>query len=388
MKSLKSLNVAIDGRPLMHERSGIGRYTYQLILALFEINLEYSLYLYGLCQATKFTPITSKQNIERIEDLIVNIGRNRMPFPFRKVSRLVTSYIKEKTQPASMDVVLWTNFIANLSAEYKSIITIHDMAHYYYPQYTVTGFENDLNYKLGEHALMSDLILCVSENTKRDVINILGIEESKIWVTYNGVSEGFRRYQDKNKMNDLRSRFTLPERFILFVGTVEPRKNLIKLIEAYQLLHSQYGIKEPMVIVGGKGWKNEPLYQRIKEMKIDDHIIFTGYVSDDDLPLFYNAATVFAYPSLYEGFGIPVIEAMACGVPVVTSNVSSLPEVAGDAAVLVNPEEPEEIAAAIYRIMIDEDLYESLREKGFKQASKFTWEACAKKTLEAISHVI
>ncbi len=386
--TINSLNILIDGRPLINQRAGIGRYTYQLIRALFDEKISHQIYLFGLQHGEHYIHIRDKSDIEGIEKLIETQKKQEIPFPFRKVTRLFKSMISNMKKQPKINVSIWTDFLGEVYSGNKSIITIHDMSYHHYPQYTWPGHEGDLQAHLKDHANKADLIMCISENTKKDVMNILGIPENKIWVTYMGVSEEFKYYRDKSIMNNFRQRSGLPERFILFVGTMEPRKNLIRLIEAYYLLLSHYNIKEPLVIVGGKGWKNDFLYQRIKELKIEDKLIITGYVSDEDLPLYYNAATVFAYPSLYEGFGIPVIEAMACGVPVVTSNVSSLPEVAGDAAVLVNPEEPEEIAAAIYRIMIDEDLYESLREKGFKQASKFTWEACAKKTLEAISHVI
>lgn len=386
--SVNSRNILIDGRPLLNQRAGIGRYTYQLIRALFDEETFNRIYLYGLKDCGRYTRIRDKSALEDIEKLSGNANKLKTPFPFRKATRLLTTLIDHMRKQPQINVSIWTDFLGAVISSSKTIITIPDMAHYYYPQYTWPGHDSDLKEHLKDHAHKADLVLCISENTKKDVINILGIPENKVWVTYMGVSEEFRLYQDKDVIDDLRIRFSLPERFILFVGTVEPRKNLNRLIEAYHILYSKNKIKYPLVIVGGKGWKNEPLYQRVKELKIEDKLIFTGYVSDSDLPLFYNAATVFVYPSLYEGFGIPVIEAMACGVPVVTSNVSSLPEVAGDAAILVNPEDPEEIASAIHKIVTDKVLYESLREKGFSQASKFTWAACAKKTLEAIHYVL
>lgn len=382
------MNIAIDGRPLFNQLAGIGRYTSELVGAIYAEKCEHNLYLYGYRGARLFTPITHDMDEKKLKEVLGHPWGVRVPFPFRKICRLSTSWVANQRMKPQIDAFVWTNYLGEFSPDYKSLITIHDMVHHYYPKYVVHGHDVNLPKFLRGHANRADLILCMSENTRKDVINILGVPAEKVWVTYNGVGRMFRYYRDENLLKDLRIRYSLPERFILFVGTIEPRKNLVKLVEACHLLYSHDRIKDPLVIVGGKGWKNEALYELIRKLKIEDRIIFTGHVSDTDLPLLYNAATVFVYPSLYEGFGIPVIEAMACGVPVVTSNVSSLPEVAGDAAILVNPQDPEEIASGIYQIMTDKGLYKNLQERGFKQAGKFTWESCAKKTLEAISYVV
>ncbi len=381
------MNIAIDGRHLFDQLSGIGRYTSELVSALYAEKCEHNIYLYAYRGSKLFTHISHDMDEAKLNEVLGQSSGFRVPYPFRKISRLSVTWVANHRKRPPIHAFLWTNFLGDFSRDYKSIITIHDMAHHYYPHYVVPGHDVNLPRYLKSHASRADLILCISENTRKDVINILGVPEEKVWVTYMGVSRVFCSNRDENLLSDLRKRYGLPERFILFVGTIEPRKNLVKLVEAFHMLYSRDRIKEPLVIVGGKGWKNEPLYELIRKLKIEDRIIFTGHVSDTDLPLFYNSATVFAYPSLYEGFGMPVIEAMACGVPVVTSNVSSLPEVAGDAAILVNPEDPEEIASGINRILTDEDLYKNLQDRGFKQASKFTWESCAKKTLEAIYYV-
>lgn len=381
------MNIAIDGKPLLSERSGVGRYTYQLTRALLKEREGHNFYLYGL-PFKWICPIPSEKGVEGIDLVLSQYQGIRYRFPFRKIIRITSKLIINLKKNLQIDVVLWTNFLGAFSSKYKSIITIHDMAHHYYPEYAIPGNNRILPRYLRKHAHKADLILCVSENTKKDVIDILDIPEEKVWVTYNGVGDEFRVIDNKNLLKDLRQRYKIPERFILFVGTVEPRKNLSMLVEAYHILNSRHRIKEPLVIAGGKGWKNEALRQSIKNLKLEDRIIFTGYVHDDDLPLLYNAATLFVYPSLYEGFGLPVVEAMACGTPVVTSNVSSLPEVAGEAALLVNPKDTEALASAIYRLLTDEDLRYKLRELGLQRAKRFTWESCAKKTIEAISYVM
>lgn len=381
------MNIAIDVRPICSQLSGIGRYTSELVTAIHAEKSEHTFFLYGCRGTRQFTPITNNMDEARLKEVFGLTSGFRVPFPFRKINRVTSEFVAKQRRKPRIDAFLWTDYLGEFSPDYKSLITIHDMSHHYYPQHVFPGHEVDLQESLQIHAIRADLILCMSENTKRDVVNILQVPEEKVWVTYNGVSRVFCVNRDENLLSDLRNRYGLPNRFILFVGTIEPRKNLIKLIEAYHLLYLRDKIREPLVIVGGKGWKNEPLYELIRKLKIEDRIIFPGYVPDSDLPMLYNAATVFVYPSLYEGFGMPVVEAMACGVPVVTSNVSSLPEVAGDAAILVNPEDAEEIASGICNILTDDGIYKNLQERGFRQAGKFTWESCAKKTLEAISFV-
>lgn len=374
------MNIAIDGRSLHRERSGIGRYTCQLTRALLKENSGHNIFLYGRL-FNLISKIPSENELDQYQC-------HKIPFPFRKVDRIISRLLVQMKRNLHIDVVLWTNFLGAFSSRYKSIITIHDMAHHYYPEYVIPGNNRILPRYLKKHAHKADLIFCVSENTKKDVIDILEVPEEKVWVTYNGVGDEFKVVDNKDLLRDVRHKYKIPERFILFVGTVEPRKNISRLVETYHILNSRYRIEEPLVIAGGKGWKNEALYQAIKRLKLEDRIIFTGYLQDADLPLLYNAATLFVYPSLYEGFGLPVVEAMACGTPVVTSNVSSLPEVAGEAALLVNPVDTEALASAVHRLLTDEDLCCKFRELGLQRAKRFTWESCARKTLEAISYVM
>ncbi|MBI4141752.1 glycosyltransferase family 4 protein, partial [Candidatus Woesearchaeota archaeon] len=185
--------------------------------------------------------------------------------------------------------------------------------------------------------------------------------------------------------NFLRTKYKIKHQFILFVGTIEPRKNLTRLVEAF--LHvKKKGLK--LVIVGEKGWKNEDFYKMIEELDLKENVLFTGYVPDKDLVQFYRAAEMFVYPSIYEGFGIPVIEAMACGCPVITSNISSLKEIANGAAVLVNPSHTKEIAKAIETVLKNKALQAHLAHIGQLRAQKFTWEKTAKKTLDVYRSVI
>jgi glycosyltransferase involved in cell wall biosynthesis len=228
-------------------------------------------------------------------------------------------------------------------------------------------------------------IIAISECTKQDAVRLYGIEETKITVIHGGVDSYFSPASPEAAAA-VRLRYNLPERYILYVGTIEPRKNLITLLEAYRALRNrETGVK--LVIVGKKGWRYENFFEKLEEIGLEDDVVFPGFVPDQDLPAVYTMADVFAFPSLYEGFGLPVLEAMACGTPVVCSNTSSLPEVAGKAAVLVSPQDVRGWREALDRILTSDELRADLRQHGLRQAAGFTWESAARKTCDAYREV-
>jgi glycosyltransferase involved in cell wall biosynthesis len=232
----------------------------------------------------------------------------------------------------------------------------------------------------------ADLILADSENTKDDLVELLGVPRSKVKVIYPGVDERFRPIKDELALNDVRERYELPSRFILSLGTLEPRKNLVRLIEAFSLLSLLSPFPFPfsplsLVIAGGKGWLYEDIFRKVEELGLGERVVFTGFVSDADLPVIYNLAELFVFPSLYEGFGLPVLEAMACGTPVVTSNSSSLPEVVGEAGLMVDPMDVEGLAEAMWRALSDHPLRERMIRSGMRRARGFTWEKSAEELL-------
>ncbi len=212
-------------------------------------------------------------------------------------------------------------------------------------------------------------IITVSKNTKNDLIKHFKVPDEKIDIAYNPVHARFKQIANDSILSVARTKFRLPAKFILYVGHLEPRKNLTRLIQAYEILLKEYDYK--LVIVGKPDWFYSSLFDRVRNKKLESNILFTGYVQDDDLPALYNLASVVAFPSLHEGFGLPVLEAMSCGTPVVTSNVSALPELAGDAAVLVNPYNVESIADGIMKILKDDDLRRKLISKGLNRVKQF-----------------
>ncbi len=206
---------------------------------------------------------------------------------------------------------------------------------------------------------------------------VLNVPEDKIKVIYNGVSKGFTTVIDQKELSCTKAKYQLPEKFIFFVGTFSPRKNLGRLIESFSLLKRNNRIPHKLVIAGEKGWKFGRDLDLVKSLELEEQIIFPGYISSEDLPAVYGLADVLAYPSLYEGFGLPPLEAMACGTPVVVSNTSSLPEVVGNAGITVDPLCVESITNGIYSVIRDHSLHARLSLLGKERAKMFSWEQAA-----------
>lgn len=223
-------------------------------------------------------------------------------------------------------------------------------------------------------------IIAISQDTKDDLVQLLGVSKDKIDVIPLAISSDFYPITDQGRLEKVRTYLNLPKSFVLFVGHLEPRKNLARLVQAYLKIRQKFDCK--LVIVGKPEWSANKLLNQVRENSSEEAILFTGYVADEDLPALYNLASVVAFPSLHEGFGMPVLEAMACGTPVVTSNVSALPEVAGDAAVLVNPYDVESIADGIARVLKDDSLRKKLISKGFNRVKQFKPRDVATKIVE------
>ncbi|HIQ04823.1 MAG TPA: glycosyltransferase family 1 protein, partial [Anaerolineae bacterium] len=233
----------------------------------------------------------------------------------------------------------------------------------------------------------ADHIIAVSECTKQDAARLLGVNETKITVIYEAADPFFRPVPSEEAKTWLRTRYSLPERFILFVSTIEPRKNVQGLLRAYHLLREDYRVEAPLVLVGARGWLYDEVFATVEELTLSQHCRFLGRVRRNDLLYLYNAASCLVQPSFYEGFGLTLLEAMACGTPVITSNVSSMPEVVGDAGLLVDPNDTAGLAVAMWRVLSDADLHSQLREKGLKRAASFSWKRAARETLTLYRHV-
>jgi glycosyltransferase involved in cell wall biosynthesis len=215
----------------------------------------------------------------------------------------------------------------------------------------------------------------------------MGINSEKIKVIYNGVADNFKIITDEELLVRVRKKYRLPEQYLLFVGLFSPRKNIAGLLKAFAILKKKYAIPHKLLMVGEKGWKYKSDLALVDSLGIAEEVIFTGYVKNEELPAIYTMASAFVFPSLYEGFGLPLLESMACGTPVVTSNISAMPEVVGDAGILVEPNEPLGIAEAVYRLISDKQLAKELTSLGFQRVHCFTWEKAAREMITLFQEI-
>jgi glycosyltransferase involved in cell wall biosynthesis len=285
-----------------------------------------------------------------------------------------------------VDIFHSTDFVLPPVRQARTILTVHDLTFMRLPECAEMGLRAYLNKVVPLSIERADLVLADSQSTKNDLIELLDVSPDKIEVVYAGVEERFRPMEGEMALQRVKKRYGLDFPFILSLGTLEPRKNFTGLIEAYALLRGKgqgrgrRGLK--LVIAGSRGWLYDEIFARVEELDLEDEVIFPGFVADKDLPALYNLAELFVFPSLYEGFGLPPLEAMACGTPVITSDRPSLPEVVGEAGLMVEATDGEALAGAMEWVLTDENLREEIREKGLEQAEKFTWEAAAEKLLD------
>ena len=283
----------------------------------------------------------------------------------------------------AIDLIPGLAYALPLSCPCHSVVTVHDLTFHRYPQTLPSYRRTYLKAATRLAVRRADRIVAVSHHTAQELVHLLGVEADRIDVVHNGVDEAYRPAPPED-VERFRQQRGLPDRYILFLGTLEPRKNIGTLIRAYAQLRQLNGASSAtgtkLVVAGGKGWYFKELFALTDSLGLRNDVLFPGFVPTTDLPWWYRAATCFVYPSLYEGFGLPVLEAMACGTPVVCSSASSLPEVAGDAALLVEPLDVEALAQAIGNILSDETLWRQLGSNGTKQAEGFSWRRCAEET--------
>lgn len=287
-----------------------------------------------------------------------------------------------------LDIIHDPNGIAPFlgpAAGARRVVTIHDAFPYVYP--AKHNHLDNWRYRwiLPYAARRADAVITVSECSRRDLAQALQVAEARIRVTSEGVDPQFAPVPDGPARRALLERYGVTWPYVLYVGGINPRKNISRLFEAYAQVLAAYGAgghaAPRLVIAGKRQWRTEEIEATFRRLDLGEHVHFTGYVNDADLPGLYSGAELLAFPSLYEGFGLPPLEAMACGTPVVTSDVSSLPEVVGDAALTVNPFDVEALAAALMRVLTDSTLRKDLRERGLRHAARFTWSRTARETL-------
>jgi glycosyltransferase involved in cell wall biosynthesis len=360
------MRVAIDARKL-HD-FGIGTYTRNLLrhLARIDRTNEYVL----LCQQADL-------------DIATRLGANFRtilePSPNYSVREQIhVPWVLRRERP---DVFHTPHYVLPPAVRCRSIVTIHDCIHIMFPQY----LPNRMAYAYAKASMwsaarQSNRILTVSEASKRDIIQLFNVPAEKIVVVHNAIDERFRVAPTEEAVARVRERYQLDQRFILYVGNIKPHKNLVRVIEAFAELRKRGFDDLTLLIIGDEISKLPALRRAVHGYKLHKYVRFLGFLPDEVLAVLYRLAAVFVFPSLYEGFGLPPLEAMASGTPVVTSNLSSLPEVTGDAAVLVDPYDVDSIRAGIEHVLTDPGLSDRLRVKGVARSRDFSWEASVART--------
>ena len=366
------MRIVIDAQSLLEPMAGIGRCTISMLKALGRVDCTNQYYLYyGASFRQKRASLPHFDN--------PNFHKRLIKFPGRIFRFLTekTHLIPTGTFFRNYDVYHGLNYYVP-ALNLPSIVNIYDLSYILFPECFTRQRLNDIRWKVAGSIKRAGRIITGSESAKADIINLLGVPEEKVKVIYFGVEDTFNPKCGR-EIAVLRRKYRLPEKFILFVGTIEPRKNIKKLIHAYNKLN----LKDTGLVIAGRcGWLFEEIFHEVKKLNLEDRVFFPGHISEIDLPLLYSAASVFVFPSIYEGFGFPPLEAMACGTPVISSNTSSLPEIVGSAGILINPEDENELAEAVKSVLEDNVKREEMVTKGLEQAKLFSWEKCAKETLK------
>jgi glycosyltransferase involved in cell wall biosynthesis len=371
--------IAIDYTPALMQGGGIGRYTRELIAALAEQDQTTAYLLFVAGQTPENLPPRPGPNFTWTP-------ARWSPAWFARIWHRLHVHVP---------IERWTGPIAVLHAPdftlpptqpgTRTLLTVHDLSFVREPWTSTPDLRAYLNDVVPRSVARADRILADSQSTKQDLIDIYQTPDEKVFVLYSGVHDRFYPTHDPILAARVRHRHGIgPAPYILSIGTIQPRKNYDRLIEAFHHLNRP---DLQLIIAGAKGWLDDPLYRRVRELELVDRVKFIGYAPDEDLPVLYSGATVFAFPSLYEGFGLPPLEAMACGVPVVVSNRSSLPEVVGNAALMVDPYDIDEITSALTRALDDESLRNTLINRGQLRVQSFTWHTAARQLREHYAHL-
>lgn len=379
------MRIGIDIRALAGgKHSGVEEYIRGILLAMFEAHPEHEFVLFlnawngiepNLSFAQDFPHVTVRKF--RIPNKLLNFSLWYLRYP--KLDQLI----------GGVDVffVPNMNFVA-VSSSVKLWVTVHDLSFEIFPE-TFSWKQRLWHYLVNLRGLLrrADRILAVSQSTASDIMDRYQVSKEKIEIIYSGTGKQ-NQLLDRNSLEliEVQKKYQLPYRFILSLGTLEPRKNLTSLLRAFEVFHrSAVGelLKYDLVIAGVPGWKCQEFLQAVRTSPVRHHIHLLGFVDEHDKPALYNLASVFVYPSFYEGFGFPPLEALACGLPVITSHSSSLPEIIGQAGILIDPYRPDEIREALIQILSDKSYRESLQGKAIQQAKKFSWERASAELLQS-----
>jgi glycosyltransferase involved in cell wall biosynthesis len=376
------MRIAVEIQPVLEEYlTGVGEYTDNLIKRFkAHANENDQIYLLGMDFFRKAHRVMDYQapNITVHTNGLMHYGIYRRLWhwlPFIDYGRFFG---------IEADIYHFVNFVVPPYVKGKVLVTVYDMVYKLFPETMERANYKKLEKNLARSCARADAVITISQNSKEEIIKHLGVSEEKVLIIYPGVD--LARYHngiDRARIDGVLKKYALPDAYFLYLGTLEPRKNIETIVEAYRLYSKNHGGDIKMVIAGRKGWQYGRIFDKVREYGLEDRVIFPGYVSEEDKPGLYAGAQAFLFPSLYEGFGMPPLEAMACGTPVIVAAASSLPEVVGDAGCMVEPMDAEAIAGYMHALASDREYSDSLRLRGFERAKQFSWD----KSVEALFKV-
>ncbi len=376
--------ILVDGLSLLSPFTGVAKYTYENASRLqqtYSDKYEW-FYDYGFHSKNLIGTESTKQSehfLKKIKSLIVSTPL------LKSTVRNILSFNSRLFSPV-YDLYWQPNYIPQNVKAKKVVTTVHDFSFYIQPQWHPKERFDYYQKNFWKKASASDWIITGSHFTKQEIVKYMHYPKEKITVIYHAADHSVYKVYAEDILKKTKEKFKLNETFLLFVGSIEPRKNLLSLLKAYQLLSDEIKEQYPLILVGFKGWENREIMQEIeKERK---HIHYLGYLSNEELAQVYNLATLFVYPTLYEGFGIPPLEAMACGTAVLASNTASIPEVCGNAVAYINPYDSQDIAKKIRDLLTNPDMRNTLIQKGLLRTKQFTWANAAREHIKVFEKVL
>jgi glycosyltransferase involved in cell wall biosynthesis len=370
------LKIAIEARPIKWSYgTGIGNYTFSMIEQLHELDHE-----------NQYTFLWPDDNPAPYIPFKGNYSFYALPKDDEREALEIPIWLS--MERADLFHLPQNGFRIPNSKISKFIVTVHDLIPYFLPEMVRPSFLKRFTREMPEIVERADHILTVSELSKQDIVNIFQVDPQKISVVFSGPTDAYHPLPKETVKKSLAQKYSLKKSYVLYAGGLNPRKNVAELIYAYSKIYRDLPDLQQLVILGGSGKHTDQLKLLVQSLNLTAEVIFPGFVNSSDLPLFYNGADLFVYPSLYEGFGLPPIEAMACGTPVITSNVSSLPEIVGDAAIQINPLDTLQLAEAIVKVLSSQAMRNDLIQRGLQHCKKYNWRQNSARILEIYRQVV
>jgi glycosyltransferase involved in cell wall biosynthesis len=378
------MRVFVEGDHLFGNRTGVGQYSKNLLEGLVELDKQNSYTIFGFVFFGKDSHARPIPEGENLSYKLIRYIPSRL---FHAIVRNISAPPIDLLLASKPDLFLFPNYVRYpVAFKEPTVVVIHDLSFVLHGQHTTRRSREYLNRYVPISARRSDHIITVSENSKKEIVEHYGIDPDKITIVHPALDHSFFFPRPSIETRDVARKYGIDQPYILYIGTLEPRKNINGILDAYSQLNKELQRSFTLVLAGDGGWLNQGIKRRLDELSAL-HIEVIGYVPDDDVPGLYSGASVFVYPSFYEGFGMPPLEAMACGVPVITANNSSIPEVVGDASILINAEDTPRLALEIERVLGDQKLARLLRAKGLARAKQFRWESSALILLDVIDTI-